>query len=82
MTEPTLLSPAAQAVLEASHEAWVTKDDPTSIAAAVLCAAADQVAVESIWHGHPEHTGVRWAAEGLRTIAAELEGQQSTSSTH
>lgn len=84
MTDHTPLSPAAQAVLDA----WLKSEngermlgDPACLAVA-LRAAADQVAVESIWHGHPEHTGVRWAAEGLRTIAAELEGQQSTSSTH
>jgi hypothetical protein len=37
------LSPAAQAVLDAAHEAWITKDDAPSIAAAALRAAADQV---------------------------------------
>jgi hypothetical protein len=39
----TELSPAAQAVLDAAHEAWITKDDAPSIAAAALRAAADQV---------------------------------------
>lgn len=37
---PEPLSPAAQAVSDASQEAWVTKDDPWSIAAAALRAAA------------------------------------------
>ena len=75
------LSPQAQAVLDAINntinEAFVTGTPATfaQVSAAALLAAADRVAVESIWHGHPEHTGVRWAAEGLRTIAAELEGQ-------
>ena len=45
MTDPTPLSPAAQAVLDAAHEAWITKDDSRSIAAA-LRAAADQVVPE------------------------------------
>ena len=41
MPEPTPLSPAAQAVDEAAHNAWVTKDAPRPIAAAVLRAAAN-----------------------------------------
>jgi hypothetical protein len=36
------LSPAAQAVLDAAHEAWITKDDAPSIAAAALRAAVEQ----------------------------------------
>ena len=40
---PEPLSTAAQAVSDASHKAWVTKDDPWSIAAAALHAVADQV---------------------------------------
>jgi hypothetical protein len=40
------LSPAAQAVLDAAREAWITKDDSRSIAAAALRAAADQVVPE------------------------------------
>ena len=46
MTDPTPLSPAAQAVLDAAREAWITKDDSRSIAAAALRAAADQVVPE------------------------------------
>ena len=52
------LSPAAQGCL----------------AAAILRAAADRTEADSIWGGHLEHTGVRWAAEQWRAIAAELEG--------
>jgi len=37
------LSPAAQAIDDAAYQAWVTRDDPRSIAAAALRAAADQV---------------------------------------
>jgi len=36
------LSPQAQAVDQAAFQAWVTKDDPQSIAAAALRAAAEQ----------------------------------------
>jgi hypothetical protein len=39
----TDLSPQAQAVLDAAYEAWITRDDSRSIAAAALRAAADQV---------------------------------------
>jgi hypothetical protein len=41
MTTP--LSPAAQAIDDAAYQACVTRDDPRSIAAAALRAAADQV---------------------------------------
>ena len=41
MTDPTAPSPAAQAVDEAAHSAWVTKDDPRPVAAAVLRTAAN-----------------------------------------
>ena len=40
------LSPAAQAIDDAAHQAWVTRDDPRSIAAAALRAAVDQVVPE------------------------------------
>jgi hypothetical protein len=71
MTQP--LSPAAQAVLDAMCGAY---DDNLRrlVAAAALRAAADRTEADSIWRGHPEHTGVRWAAGQWRTIAAELEG--------
>ena len=41
MPEPTPLSPAADAVGEAAHNAWVTKDAPRPIAAAALRAAVN-----------------------------------------
>ena len=41
VTTPTPLSPAADAVDEAAHTAWVTKDAPRPIAAAVLRTAAN-----------------------------------------
>ncbi len=36
MSNPTPLSPAAQAVDEAAHNAWVTQDAPRPVAAASL----------------------------------------------
>ena len=88
----TNLSPAAQAVMEASHEAWVTKDDPISIAAAVLRAAADQVVPElqePDWGAYVDmhcdielYTDHQRKRSVLLAIAAELEGGTSTSSTH
>lgn len=44
-----------------------------ALSAAALRAAADRTEADSIWGGHLEHTGVRWAAEQWRAIAAELE---------
>jgi hypothetical protein len=70
----------AQAVYEAAHEAWVTKDDPSSIAAAALRAAAAQIAAEKVpphvkgnacW---PWRNGRATAEEHLLAIATELEG--------
>ena len=58
MSTPTPLSPAAQAVYEAAIEAWVTKDDPSPIAAAALRAAAAQLI----------------KTDDLAAIATELEG--------
>ncbi len=71
-------SDAAQAVYEAAHEAWVKKDDPSSIAAAALCAAAAQMiktddladTMEDVIRGAERHH----QAGGLHTIATELEG--------
>jgi len=80
MSTPTPLSPAAQAVYEAAIEAWVTKDDPSPIAAAALRAAAAQIAAEKV---PPHVTGnVYWpwrngrttAEEHLLAIATKLEG--------
>ena len=67
MSKP--LSPAAQAVLDAFR----TSHTGQGCLTAALRAAADRTEAESIWKGHPEHTGVRWAAEQWRAIAAELE---------
>ena len=41
VTDPTALSPAADAVDEAAHNAWVAADAPRPIAAAVLRTAAN-----------------------------------------
>ena len=81
----TDLSPAAQAVLDAAMEAWYTKDDAPSIAAAALRAAADQVAPymeEPEWGAcdymncdielYTDHQRKRTA---LLAIAAELRGK-------
>ena len=72
MTEP--LSPAAQAVLDAAMEAWYTKDDAPSIAAAALRAAANQVVpiehelINDCWYEKSD-----LIRKELLTIAAELE---------
>ena len=75
------LSPEAQAVLDAAHEAWVTKDDPGSIAAAALCAAADQIVPEQSHEGPFEYCcdyTQFWQKDIIRRellgIAKELEG--------
>jgi propanediol dehydratase small subunit len=81
MIEPKPRTDAAQKVYEAAHEAWVTKHDPTSIAAAAFRAAAAQIAAEEV---PPHLTGdVYWpwrngrgtAEEHLLAIATELEGE-------
>jgi hypothetical protein len=80
MIEPKPRTDAAQAVYEAAHEAWVTKDDPSSIAAAALRAAAAQIAAEEVppyltgnlyW---PWRNGRATAEEHLLAIATELKG--------
>ena len=68
-TNRTPLSPAAQAVLDAAHEAWVTRDDPKSIAAAALRAAADQTFPDD------RDTETELIRSDLLAIATELEGQ-------
>ena len=75
MSTPKPRTDAAQAVYEAAHNAWVTKDDPSPIAAAALRAAADQA--DSLM----ERCGDPCTAEGrsdvrdaLLEIATELEG--------
>ena len=62
MTNPTPLSPAAQAVLDAYRDADI---DDGATAAAVLRAAADQVVPEKL-----ESYGIRYE---LLRIAGELE---------
>ena len=64
------LSPAAQAIDDAAHQAWVTRDDPRSIAAAALRAAADQVA--PVDRGSRRQMNIR---RDLFAIATELEAQ-------
>ena len=84
----TDLSPAAQAVLDATHKRWLDVDDdiPAQVAAAALRAAADQVVP---WKPEPTEEsvgptidfGYAWAlfskADDIRqqllAIAAELE---------
>jgi len=81
----TKLSPAAQAVLDAAYKAWVAQDDAPSIAAATLCAAADQVVLMR------PHGGRAWTVEQaaaydaltkafdlLNAIAAELDGTNTS----
>ena len=80
LTDPTPLSPAAQAVLDAAHEAWITKDDSRSIAAAALRAAADRARRgPEHWEGsYPDDYDNGWneAVDYLTTIATELENHQ------
>jgi hypothetical protein len=54
------LSPAAQAIDDAAYQAWVTRDDPRSIAAAAFRAAA-------------AHLGSCNASTELLAIATELD---------
>jgi hypothetical protein len=78
MSTPKARTDVAQAVYEAAHNAWVTKDDPSSIAAAALRAAAAQMiktddltdTVEDVIRGAERHH----QAGVLHTIATELEG--------
>jgi hypothetical protein len=80
------LSPAAQAVLDAAREAWITKDDSRSIAAAALRAAADQVVPEldePDWGACNEmhcdielYTDHQRKRAALLAIATELENHQ------
>ena len=77
MTEP--LSPAANAINDASYNAWVTRDNPTSIAVAALRAAGLQMiraddlgdSAEDITRGAERSHQAGW----LCRIADELEGQ-------
>ena len=91
MTDPTPLSPAAQAVMDAVEDDCIHPDDKHRIAAAALRAAADQVVPEE---QRPPRLGMRPGGTGALTpeegaedqraatrrrflaIAAELEGGQ------
>jgi hypothetical protein len=78
MIEPKPRPDAAQGVFDAAFEAWRTKDDPPSIAAAALRAAAAQMiktddlgnTIEDVIRGSERD----YQAEWLHTIASELEG--------
>ena len=76
MTDPTPLSPAAQAVLDAYMNNCGWLDGPLErdyrCAAAVLRAAADQVVPQALCVYNPESVSVR---AQLLTIANELEAQ-------
>lgn len=69
------LSPAAKAVLDAAYEAWVTRDDPQSIAAAALRAVADRVVPEQKpWHRKSDAFAAKHQVRcKLLAIATELE---------
>lgn len=81
-TNPTTLSPAAQAVLDAMHRSYDHEPTRRALAASVLRAAADQVVpkeppLDMIWWGtcndfkQQERQRNRCA---LLAIAAELDG--------
>lgn len=79
MTDPTPLSPAAQAVLgayykglEATSSDCATEEDAL---AAALRAAAGQCQIE--WNYHPDYPETEWVvvASDLTALADELENQ-------
>ena len=80
MTNPTPLSPAAQAVLFAVEDDCIHPDDRHRIAAAALCAAADRARRgPEHWEGsYPDDYDNGWneAVDYLTTIADELENHQ------
>jgi hypothetical protein len=72
---PKTRTDAAQAVYQAAHNAWVTKDDPEHIAAAALRAAADRTECLIGDTPNPKFAeGVLAAAHLMDLIATELEG--------
>ena len=77
MTNPTPLSPAAQAVLDAASRKWLDVDDdiPAQVAVAALRAAADQVDYHERlgWTGYGYYTEFQ---NQILAIATELEGAQ------
>ena len=68
-----VLSPAAQAVLDAYYSTDSLRVAPALVA--VLRAAALHLSDTSPWPGHIESTGVNWSSNELLAIADELEGQ-------
>jgi len=75
-----VLSPAAQAVLDAINKEldeapWDVSFLAGVSAAAALRAAADHLRKTSPWPGHIESTGVNWSSNQLFMIADELENQ-------
>jgi hypothetical protein len=68
MSTPRPRTDAAQAVYEAAHEAWVTKDDPERIAAATIRALVTN-------HGTKTMGGIILNGDAVLDIATELEQQ-------
>lgn len=62
------LSPAADAIHDAAYDAWITRDEPRSIAAATLRAAVTIGGLKA------SGGGVILDGNFLLAIAAELEG--------
>ena len=75
MTNPTPLSPAAQAVMDAVEDDCIHPDDKHRIAAAALRAAADHV-VPKFWHEEGDIYGetMQGVRQNILAIADELEG--------
>lgn len=67
----TNLSPAAQAVLDAVEDDCIHPDDIHRIAAAALCAAADQLTPYSV----EDMPGAAFCRNKLLAIATELKAQ-------
>jgi hypothetical protein len=75
MIEPKPRTDAAQKVYQAAHNAWVTKDDPSSIAAAALRAAVDHIDLLIERCGSPQGAEGRLAVlDAFLAIATELKG--------
>ena len=80
MADPTPLSPAAQAVLDAAFGRWMEIDDidddiPGKIAVAALRAAA-AIEIHNPWGGRIESAGSMWMRDQILAIATELENHQ------
>jgi hypothetical protein len=83
MTDPTPLSPAAQAVLDAAHDGAnrvlfdIGDDSPVPMCvAAALRAAVDHIRTIGPWVGHIDSPGLDWAVLEIASIATELENAQ------